>query len=227
MRRRRLREEDVWDIGDGPALVEHVHPNHTFVRDEVDRVRAQLNKALGLVDGREESMEICGLLYDGVRRHRYGYEIEQPTGIPGTQAIRTPTQIATHETATCIDLACLFASLLEAAGQNPLVVVLEGPGFTHALAGYRVRGEPAWDNRGIGDLRGALARRDAVLFEATGAVEADSPVGAERAEERQGKLLSFGDAREAARRMLMKDDVCLKHFVDVRALRAGNFQTQQ
>lgn len=223
-RRRPLRQEDIWDIGDGPALIAHVHPDHTLVRDEVDRVRAQLNKALGLVEGREGSMEICALLYEGVQRHGYGYEIEQPTGIPGTQVIRSPAQIAAHATATCIDVACLFASLLEAAGQNPLVVVLEGPGFSHALAGYRVRGEPTWDNRGIGDLRGAVARRDAVFFEATGAVSSDRPVGAESAEERHTKVLSFGDAREAGRRMLMKAEVRLKHFVDVRAMRAGRFQ---
>lgn len=225
-RRRPLRQEDIWDIADGPALIAHVHPDHTFVRDDVDRVRAQLNKALGMVEGREGSMEICALLYEGVRRRGYSYEIEQPTGTPGRQVIRSPTQIAAHETATCIDVACLFASLLEAAGQNPLVVVLEGPGFSHALAGYRVRGEPTWDNRGIGDLRGALARRDAVLFEATGAVHSDRPVGAESAEERKAKVLSFGDAREAGERMLMKGEVRLKHFVDVRAMRAGNFQSQ-
>jgi len=226
MKRRRLRQEDMWDIEDGPALIAHVHPDHIFVRDEVDRVRAQLNRALGLVVGRAGSMEICERLYEGVRRRGYSYEIEQPTGTPGTQVIRSPTQIAAHETATCIDVACLFASLLEAAGQNPLVVVLEGPGFSHALAGYRVHGEPAWDNRGIGDLRGALARRDAVLFEATGAVHSDRPVGTESTEERKAKVLSFGDAREAGERMLLKDEVRLKHFVDVRALRASNFQSQ-
>jgi hypothetical protein len=225
-RRRPLREEDIWDIGDGPALIAHVHPNHTFVRDEVDRVRAQLNKALGLVEGREGCMEICALLYEGVRRRGYGYEIEQPTDTPGTQVIRSPTQIAAHATATCIDIACLFASLLEAAGQNPLIVVLEGPGFSHALAGYRVRGEPIWDNRGMGDLRGAVARRDALLFEATGAVHSDRPVGAENPEERITKVLSFEDARKAGEKMLKKDEVRLKHFVDVRALRMGNFQSQ-
>jgi hypothetical protein len=214
------RAENLWDISDGQALVSHVHPDHSFVRDEVDRVRSQLNKALGRMDGREGSMEVCTLLYNGLQRHRFGYEIEAATGVARSQVIRTPTQIATHRTATCIDLACLFASLLEAAAQSPLVVVLEGPGFAHALAGYRARGEPAWDNRGIGDLRGALARRDAVLFEATGAAEAEAPVGAETAEERVGKLLGFMDATAAAARMLEQPDVRLKHFVDIRALRA-------
>ncbi|HWM91924.1 MAG TPA: hypothetical protein VN493_14255 [Thermoanaerobaculia bacterium] len=213
------RDENDWPVQDGPALVRHVHPDYTVVRDEVDRVRAQLNKALGHIDGREGSMEVCGLLYDGIRRHRFGYESEERTGNVSVQRIRSPKQIVAHKTATCIDVACLFASLLEASGQNPLIVVVEGPGFAHALAGYRVRGEPTWDNRGIGDLRGALARRDAVLFEATGAVEADEPVGAEIAGERRGKLLDFLDAIAAATRMLARPDVNLKHFIDVRTLR--------
>lgn len=225
--RRRLRDEDIWDVRDGPALIGHVHPNHIFVKDEVDRVRNALNKALGKVSGREGSMEICSLLYNGIRRFRFGYEIEQPTDKPGTQAIRAPTQIMAHKTATCIDLACLFASLLVTAGQNPLVVVLKGPKFTHALAGYRVHGEPAWENRGIGDLRGAVGRGDAVLFESTGAVEADEPVGAEMEGERLNKLLNFADAEKAARRMLMNSDVTLNHFVDVCALRSDFRQTQQ
>jgi hypothetical protein len=216
------RDENKWSVEDGPALVRHVHPDFTFVRDEVDRVRAQLNTALGRVVGREGTMEICNLLYDGVLRHRFGYETEQRTDTVGIQRIRTPKQIATHKTATCIDVACLFASMLEAAGQNPLIVVVASADFAHALAGYRVSGEPTWDNRSMGDLRGALARRDAVLFEATGAVEADAPVGAETAGERRGKLLTFVDAIAAGERMLARSDVDLKHFVDVRALRESD-----
>lgn len=214
-----VRDENKWSLEDGPALIDHVHPDHAFVRDEIDRARGELNKALGRIASREETQELCTLLYDGIRRHRLGYEIDERTGDVSIQRIRSPKQIAAHKTATCLDVACLFASLLEAAGQNPLIVVVEGHGFSHALAGYRVRGEPTWDNRGIGNLRGALARRDAVLFEATGAVEADAPVGAETAGERRGKLLHFMDAITAAGRMIARADLNLKHFIDVRALR--------
>ncbi len=226
MRWRRLPENE-WDVEDGPALIRHLHPEHRFVQDEVNRTRAKLDQALGRMAGREGSMEVCAQLYDGIRRHRFGYEFEQVAGGAGAQGIRTPRQIASHETATCIDLVCLFASLLEAAGQNPLLAVIEGPGFAHALAGYRVLGEPAWDNQGIGDLRGAVARRDAVLFEATGSVMADAPVGAERGEERREKFLDFMDAVAAAERMVARSDVGLKHFVDVRVLRTGGFQARR
>jgi hypothetical protein len=170
--------------------------------------------------GREGGMDVCTILYDGLRRHRLGYELESVTGSAGIQAIRTPTQIAAHGTATCVDLACLFASLLEAAGQNAVIVVLDGPGFAHALAGYRALGEPTWPSGGIGDLRGAVARGDCVLFEATGAAEAEAPVGAETTEERHEKVLAFMDAVAAGKRMLSRSDILLRHFVDVRACRA-------
>ena len=214
----RALPENYWNIDDGPALTRHVYPELSFVRDEVDRVRAQLNRALGRIDGREGSMEIASLLYDGLRRYNFAYELEQRTATPMVQMIRTPKQIQAHCTATCIDAACLFASLLDSAVQNALIVILEGPGFAHALAGYRVRGEPSWTNSGLSDLRGAVARHDALLFEATGAFAADAPVGAETANERVDKTLKFSDSIIAAARMLQHRDVTLKHFVDVRAV---------
>jgi hypothetical protein len=215
------RAENEWALADGVGLIRHVHPDQAFVREEVGRARNQVDRALGRMRGREGGMEVCTLLYDGLRRHRFGYEFESVTGTAGIQAIRTPTQIAAHRTATCIDFVCLFASLLEQASQNAVIVVLEGPGFIHALAGYRALGEPSWQNRSIGDLRGAVARGDCVLFEATGAAEAEAPVGAETAEERREKVLAFLDAIAAGNRMLDSSDIRLMHFVDVRACRAG------
>ncbi len=215
------RADNEWDVQDGPALVAHVVPEHRFVRDEVARTRAELNRALGGIVDREGSLEVCNVLYDALLRHHFGYEWEALTSVVGVQAIRTPTQIAAHRTATCLDVACLFASLVEASQQAPLLIVLEGDGFAHALAGYRVRNSPAWDNQTIGDLRGAVNLGDAVLVEATGVTEADSPVGAETAAERRGKLLSFSDAQAAATRMLMRADISLRHFVDVAAVRAA------
>jgi hypothetical protein len=215
----RVRDENIWDRRDGAALVQQVHPEHGFVQDEVSRVRLDLKTSLALQRGRPASMQICRLLYDGVRRRRFGYELEPQTGQVETQAIRTPSLIETHKTATCIDVACLFASLLEAAGQNPFVVVLDGPGFAHALAGYRALDEPQWIDAGIGDLRRAIDLGDAVVFEATGVLEADAPVGAETAQERREKLLDFADAQAAAVRMLADSEIRLRHLVDVHALR--------
>jgi hypothetical protein len=215
-----IRADNEWDVRDGPALAAHVVPEHRFVQDEVARARADLNRALGGIVDRESSLELCNVLYDGLRRHHFGYEWEARTSAAGRQAIRTPTQVAAHRTATCLDIACLFASLLEASQQAALLLVLETDSFSHALAGYRVRSSPAWDSQEIGDLRGAVGLGDAVFVEATGVTEAESPAGAETEAERLGKQLGFSDAQAAATRMLLGDDVRLRHFVDVAAVRA-------
>ena len=52
------------------------------------------------------------------------------------QAIWQAREFDANNSATFIDLACLFASLLEAAYQRSVIVVLEAPGFAHAVAGY-------------------------------------------------------------------------------------------
>ena len=215
----RARTDNIWDKRDGAALIEHVYPGHTFIQDEVNRVRRDLNRPLGQNRSRESSMEICRSLYGSLQRLRIGYEEEPKTGSIEIQVIRTPTQIEAHKTATCLDLACLFASLLEAAGQNPVVVVLDGPGFGHALAGYRTLDEPSWPNPKLGDLLRAVKLGDAVLFESTGAVEADRPVGAETEHEREGKLLDFMDAKTAAVRMIEKSEIQLRCLADIRSLR--------
>jgi hypothetical protein len=118
-------------------------------------------------------------------------------------------------------LACLFAALLEAAGQNPIIAVIDSPRYSHALAGYRVPGEPVLEGRGLGDLRGAVARQELVLFEVTGAVESDRPVAGELPSERHDKLLSLLDSRAAAERLLHQLDITLRHLIDVRTLRAN------
>ncbi len=215
----RVRSDNLWQPHDYPALVQHVHPEHSFVQDEVNRVRLELNQSLGQLRDRATSMEITRLLYHGLLRHRLGYELEPQTGSHEAQQIRTPTQIETHRTATCLDLACLFAALLEAANQRALIAILSGGNFRHALAGYCALDEPVWTNPTKGDLRRALDLGDAVLFEATGAVEAQQPVGAEIQQERRDKLLDFSTAKAAAKRMIYQDEIHLDCLLDVQSLR--------
>ena len=66
---------------------------------------------------------------------------------------------------------------------------------------------------------GCLALGDLVLFEATGCVMVDATVDKELAVGRRDKLLDFMDAIAAADRMMVRSDIRLKHFVDVRTLR--------
>lgn len=218
----RRKKENLWNLDDGPGLVDHVHPDHGFVRDAIARVRTAMGMGLSLIRDRENTMDVCRLIYEDISRFRHVYEIEQHTDVPGMQSIRTPTQFTVHRTGTCLDLACLFASLLETADQDPVLAVFESPLAAHALVGYRVRNAPRSTYTTIGDLRNTVTQGDIVLFEATGAVEAESPVGAETPAERHDKLITWTDAVEAATRMVLDPDLRLKHFIDVREQRAAS-----
>ncbi|MDC8014149.1 hypothetical protein [Tahibacter soli] len=210
-------KHDLWNAEDGPGLLHHVRPGDPLVQDQVNRARHGIGKALGTDRSRTFSMLVCRTLYDGLKRHRFVYEIEPRTGHgPGVQQIRPPGLIEQSKAATCIDLACLFAAQIEAAGQNALVLVLEVRQSRHALVGFRALDEPALrSDCGIGELRGALQRGDIVLFEATGAVEADDHGD----EPRHDKLLDFMAAKAAAERYMSQDPIRLIHTLDVASLR--------
>jgi hypothetical protein len=211
--------EQYWDTLDGRAILNHLQPNYSFVQDEVSRARQSLGgSSLALNQSRSRSTEVCRCLYDGFKRHNYSYEVEPQLREKGRQVIRTPNDIETHECATCIDLACLFSSLLWAAYLHPVIVVVDGPGFAHALVGYRASAEPALkETAGLGDLRGALMRKDIVLFEPTGAVQSSEPVSIETEQERKddNNMLHFKTAKDVAIRLLNRKDIEIRYVFDL------------
>jgi len=215
-------ENQLWNQADGPALLRHVRTNDPIVQDKANSARRQI-KADGADNaGREREFALCTALYDGIKRLKYAYETEAQTGTAiGVQKIRPPLLIAQSNAATCIDLACLFGALLEAAGLNPLVLVLRTETMSHALTGYRCQDEPAWAAPTLGDVRRAMNQNDAVFFETTGAVEADAPVIPDEVEPRLDKVLPFLSARASAQRLLQRPDTRLVHIIDVRQLRSA------
>lgn len=216
------RPEQYWDSEDGPALLNHLEPDHSFVRDEVSRTRQSLGGGgLDQVEDREGAMEVCAELYDGLKRHHWAYESEPRLLRRERQKIRSPKDIRTHRCANCIDLACLFSSLLMAAYQNPIMVVVEGKGFAHALVGYRPPAEPALARTaGLGDLRGGLSRGELVLFDPTGISQSPRPVSEETVKERQeaNNMLLFSTGLEVAWRVLRLEDIAVRYVVDVEAI---------
>jgi hypothetical protein len=214
-------EEHLWDLGDGPGLLRHVATSDNMVQDEVQRARSGAKRVFGGQPGRERDREICRALYDGLKRHKYAYEIEPQMGLPaGRQRIRTPGLIAQSSAATCLDLACLFAALLEAAGLNAIILIVKFASLSHALAGYRSSGEPEWSQPLVGDARRACDLGDAVMFDPTGAVESSTPVTPEERDERREKLIVFEDATSLAGRIIHRPDVTLELLLDVRPQRA-------
>ncbi|MBN8487163.1 MAG: hypothetical protein J0M20_05485 [Burkholderiales bacterium] len=213
-------DKQLWQVADGCGLVRHVLTADGLVQDEVNRARKVDRDAFVRASGRDRDFRVCRALYDQFKRHRFVYEIEAQDGTPsGMQKIRTPALIYQSSAATCLDMACMFAAMLEAAGMSPLIVVVTVGTASHALVGYRASHEPPWPDRNLGVLRQAIAAGDAEIFEATGVVEADSAVTIEERDERQDKLLDFTAARSISAKLLTRPDVRLVHLLDVRAQR--------
>ncbi len=207
------RPEQLWDPDDGSALIQHVDPANARVRDVVNAVR----KLMGGSFVNADPLEICTLMYRTIRTQHFAYEYDPPTLVADRQAVRTADDIWNDNAATCLDLACLFASLLKGAGLNAVVVILAGPNFSHALAGYKSPAAPRWpDHPGLGNLRASLIKGELILFESTGVAEHDTVVAAELAQERRegNRSLEFAAAKAAAER-LVRSDVEVTHVLEV------------
>jgi len=213
-------EENIWDPADGRALLRHVDTGDKFVADQVSRISKDIGKQPGQDRDRPASQDLCRRLYGRITNLGFSYGLEPPPFSEHRQKIRPPKLIVEHKTATCIDLACLFAALLESARQNPMIIVLDRPGAAHALAGYRALDEPPWDDTAqIGDLRRAVDVGDMLLFEPTGAVASDKLVGAETTAQRREGVIDFDDSKDAATQMLASPEVKVRHIVDIAARR--------
>jgi hypothetical protein len=209
-----------WDPRDGPGLIVHVIPDDSYVSDRVAGVMTSLASN---EPSRVQSDAVCRALYDRIKKEHFYYTFEPALTQPLFQKIRTPKDIAALNCGTCIDFACLFAALLEAAHETPIVIVVRTASGAHAIAGYATKDAilPTSPLR-LGDLRGAINRGEIVMFETTGAVEARGrTVGAEtEAERKEGSnLLDYQTAKDAARRLIFHNDIELVHCIDVEQMR--------
>lgn len=214
------KEEKAWDPSDGPALLAHIRPEQGFVSDHVAGVMLEFRSK---ERDRGRSDAVCRALYDRIKRSRFYYAFEPVSSTTRVQRIRSPNEIDVAKCATCIDLACLFAALLEGTHERPVLVVLQIKRSAHAVTGYLTPHAVSWESQPtLDDVRGALARGELVLFETTGAVEAhDGPVAAETAKERRdgGLMLSYSTAKAAAERLFRNEGARIQHFLDVQQLR--------
>ena len=212
---------DEWDPNDGPGLLAHIRPEESYVSDRVIGVMRGIE---GVDASRTHSDQVCRGLYDRIKRDRFYYTFEPVSSQPVVQRIRSPAEIDALNCGTCLDFACLFASLLEAAHQQPVIVVTRSLRGAHAVTGYLAPDAVTWNaSPRIGDIRAALKRGELVLFETTGAIEVrDRTVAAETEAERReggGDMLDYRTAKDAATRLMLETDIELQHFVDVRQLR--------
>jgi very-short-patch-repair endonuclease len=81
--------------------------------------------------------EITSAIYSAVANAQIAYSIPPTSFEIDGQKIRTPSQILQNKIATCLDTSLLFASVLEQAGLNPIIVLQKG----HAFVGVWLKPE--------------------------------------------------------------------------------------
>jgi len=168
---------------------------------------------------RDRVKMIARTLYEGLRSRAIRYDLEPRSYGADWQLVRFHHDVLEKQRGTCIDLAVLFAALLESVHLNPVMFLVSmppGPQVPlerewHALVG-------CWKNGhifphavlGAGELRSAL--KDLVVLD-TGGVVADTD-----------KTQSFDESLRSGRETLewalaRKDGYRLEYAVDVVAAR--------
>jgi len=143
--------EWTWAPGVEAALAAFVQPNCIAARDVLGAASSGLDTGYqnALEEGHEELLRggpaaawtrAARQIYECIRhRFHWRYEYEPPSFEADSQKVRDPDTVWKDLEGTCLDLAVAFASCLERAHLQPLIIVLRRGGAQHALAGWWVR----------------------------------------------------------------------------------------
>ena len=120
------------------ALASFVQPNHPTVRTVLDgavelmKQRGQ-SPSLSGYQNLPHVEEMAQAIYDALKAREINYSNPPASwsSKPG-QKIRTAQEILEEKVGTCLDTAVIFASCLEQAGIEPVIIVVPG----HAFVGY-------------------------------------------------------------------------------------------
>ena len=144
-----IKKEEIstWsDMFDNSALIAcYVTPNDPIVKYYTQNLQEKLMKgeAASVSNKPEDAVRLLASIYEGTRMSHMVYSGTK--GIPQStedvqstvQQIRLPREVITGNTGLCIELSCLYASVLSAAGLDPIIYLIPG----HAYPGFRLNGQ--------------------------------------------------------------------------------------
>lgn len=140
-------EISTWsDMFDNDALIAcFVTPNDPIVKYYTQNLQEKLMKgeAASVNNKIEDGVRFLTGIYEGTLRSHMVYSGTK--GIPQStedessivQQLRLPREVITGNTGLCIELSCLYASVLSAAGLDPIIFMVPG----HAYPGFRMNGQ--------------------------------------------------------------------------------------
>ena len=183
-----------------------------ILREAADKLsKAGRNPAIdGYKTGKKaRAWELAEAIWAALVGHSIAYVLPPKSFERQGQMVRQPADILSHQVGTCLDLALLYASCLEQAGLNPLIVLIEG----HAITGLWLIDEeysiPVVDDAQT--LRKRLQLQE-MLFVETTMLTGDHPA-------------RFKQAADAAAKHLAEDaPKPLEFAVDVRRARKAQIR---
>lgn len=134
------------DFYDNGALIAcFVTPNDPIVKYYTQNLQEKLMRGenASVSNKPEDGVRLLASIYEGTLKSRMVYSGTK--GIPQStedvqsivQQVRLPREVITGNTGLCIELSCLYASVLSAAGLNPIIYFEPG----HAYPGFRMNGQ--------------------------------------------------------------------------------------
>lgn len=203
-------------IGQLPEMVAaFVQPNDPAV-DHLLKATAQALQARGksgsidgYTQGSKRAWELASGIWTAVLQRQLHYALPPASFEHSGQKVRSPGQVIETGLATCLDLTLLFASCLEQAHLNPLLIFTRG----HAFVGLWLR-EEEFSTAVVDDitaLRKRLKLRELLVFETTLAA--------------QGHPVAFSQAiAQGERQLSEEEDDKFELVVDVKRARLSRIK---
>ena len=134
---------DFYD--NAPLIACFVTPNDPIVKYYTQNLQEKLMRGekASVSNKPEDGVRLLASIYEATLKSRMVYSGTK--GIPQStedvqsivQQVRLPREVITGNTGLCIELSTLYASVLSAAGLNPIIYMVPG----HAYPGFRMNGQ--------------------------------------------------------------------------------------
>ena len=192
-----------------------VTPNHPKVQEVISAAGKYMQKWTGdpaFTGYQTRNANIVkqqmGAVYAALQEMNIAYTMP-PASYEEAQRIRMPDAVLDSKSGTCLDLAVLYCSCLEAIGLNPMIILMNG----HAMAGCWLENETFSDC--LEYDAAAVTKRIAHGIDAISAVECTGFTA--------GKNVDFDDAEKKAAEALA-DTASFVFAIDIARTRSGGIR---
>ena len=213
-----LLSKDQWSgLGIMPELISaFVTPNHPCIAEILRAASDQLQKwgkdpaltAYQTQNTNNVKLQMAAI-YAAIQAQQIDYVVHPASFEPAGQRIRLPEAVLSQKQGNCLDLSVLYASCLEAAGLNALIVFTKG----HAFGGCWLE-EESFADCAVDDVS-ALEKRTAEGAEEILLVEMTDVV--------RGKTIPFDTAVQHTKAHLAKMDE-FDYVIDLNRCRNSNLR---